>query len=147
MKTYRNLYTQIYTWDNLYRAYRKARKGKRSRPPAATFEFNQEANLLRLQRELLAKSYRPGSYYSFYIHEPKRRLISAAPFRDRVVHHALCNVIEPLFERSFIHDSYANRKGKERSRPGILRAKITSTPSWVASATKSPNRSKQQIET
>lgn len=61
---------------------------------------------------LLAKSYQPGPYASFYIHEPKRRLISAAPFRDRVVHHALCNVIEPIFERSFIDDSYANRVGK-----------------------------------
>jgi hypothetical protein len=60
----------------------------------------------------LAYHYRPGPYHSFYIHEPKQRLISAAPFRDRVVHHALCNIIEPIFERSFIHDSYANRAGK-----------------------------------
>jgi len=112
MKTYRQLYPQICEWDNLYVAYRKARKGKRSRPPAATFEYDQEANLVRLQQELVEKSYSPGPYYSFYIHEPKRRLISAAPFRDRVVHHALCNVIEPIFERSFIYDSYANRKGK-----------------------------------
>jgi len=67
---------------------------------------------VQLRQELVGKTYAPGSYYSFYIHEPKRRLISAAPFRDRVVHHALCNVIEPIFERSFIHDSYANRVGK-----------------------------------
>jgi len=65
-----------------------------------------------LQEELAQQTYRPGPYRSFYIHEPKRRLISAAPFRDRVVHHALCNIIEPLFERRFIHDSYANRVGK-----------------------------------
>jgi RNA-directed DNA polymerase len=58
------------------------------------------------------RRYRPGPYDSFYIHDPKHRLISAAPFRDRVVHHALCNLMEPLFERSFIHDSYANRVGK-----------------------------------
>ena len=57
-------------------------------------------------------TYRPGPYASFHIHEPKKRLISAAPFRDRVVHHALCNVIEPAFEASFIADSYANRVGK-----------------------------------
>jgi retron-type reverse transcriptase len=112
MKTYRHLYPQVCDWDNLYLAYRKARKGKRGRPPAATFEYDQEANLLRLQQELAEKSYTPGSYHSFYIHEPKRRLISAAPFRDRVVHHVLCNVIEPIFERSFIYDSHANRKGK-----------------------------------
>ncbi len=54
----------------------------------------------------------PGAYYSFYIRDPKKRLVSAAPFRDRVVHHALCRVTEPLFERAFIGDSYANRKGK-----------------------------------
>jgi RNA-directed DNA polymerase len=112
MKTYRQLYSKIYDWDNLYLAYCKARKGKRSRPPAAAFEFNQEANLIALQQEIQSKQYVPGPYYSFYIHEPKRRLISAAPFRDRVVHHALCNVIEPIFERSFVADSYANRVGK-----------------------------------
>jgi len=65
-----------------------------------------------LKHELRTQTYSPGNYESFYIHEPKRRLISAAPFRDRVVHHALCNVIEPVFERSFIFDSYANHTGK-----------------------------------
>ncbi|MBI1880322.1 MAG: hypothetical protein HYR94_19230 [Chloroflexi bacterium] len=91
MKTYRQLYSKVCDWDNLYLAYRKARRGKRSKPPAATFEYNQETNLLELQQELADKTYTPGPYHSFYIHEPKRRLISAAPFRDRVVHHALCN--------------------------------------------------------
>lgn len=78
----------------------------------AVFEHRLEDNLWQLQQELLALTYRPGAYNSFYIHEPKRRLISAAPFRDRVIHHALCNLIEPIFERTFIHDSYANRVGK-----------------------------------
>ena len=78
----------------------------------AAFEYRLEDNLLKLQHELQTQSYRPGPYRSFYIHEPKRRLISAAPVRDRVVHHALCNLIEPLFERCFISDSYANRVGK-----------------------------------
>lgn len=112
MKTYKSLYPHVYEWDNLYWAYGKARKGKRSRSPAATFEFHLESNLVNLRRELQQQTYQPGAYHSFYIHEPKRRLISAAPFRDRVVHHALCNVIEPIFERSFIFDSYANRVGK-----------------------------------
>ena len=106
------MYAEICSWDNLLLAYRKAAKGKRGLPPAATFEYRLEDNLLALQRELIEQTYQPGSYTSFYIHEPKRRLISAAPFRDRVVHHALCNIIEPIFERSFIDDSYANRKGK-----------------------------------
>ena len=112
MKTYKNLYPQICAFENIHLAYRKARQGKRGREPAAAFEFDLEANLIQLQRELLEKTYRPGSYHSFYIHDPKRRLISAAPFRDRVVHHALCNLVEPLFERRFIFDSYANRVGK-----------------------------------
>ena len=60
----------------------------------------------------LTVSYQPGAYVHFMIHDPKRRLVSAAPFRDRVVHHALCNVIEPFFEQQFIADSYANRVGK-----------------------------------
>jgi RNA-directed DNA polymerase len=105
-------YAQIYDWDNLYLAWRKAAAGKRGRVAAARFEYRLEDNLVTLQEELAAQTYRPGPYASFHIHEPKKRLISAAPFRDRVVHHALCNVIEPAFERSFIVDSYANRIGK-----------------------------------
>lgn len=105
-------YAQVYDWDNLYLAWRKAARGKRGRVAAARFEYHLEDNLVTLQQELAVRSYRPGAYASFYIHEPKKRLISAAPFRDRVVHHALCNIIEPAFERSFIADSYANRVGK-----------------------------------
>lgn len=112
VKTYRNLYPQVTDFENLYRAYRAARRGKRGKESVAAFERRQEEELLGLQDELIAKTYQPGAYYSFYIHEPKRRLISAAPFRDRVVHHALCQVIEPIWERRFIHDSYANRVGK-----------------------------------
>ena len=68
--------------------------------------------LLQLQDELQSGAYRPGAYTHFTISEPKRRRISAAPFRDRVVHHALCHLIEPVFEGQFIADSYANRVGK-----------------------------------
>ena len=112
MRTYKNLYPQIYAWPNLEAAYRQARRGKRKMLPVADFEFNWEGNLLRLQESLRDRSYQPGSYHSFYIHDPKKRLISAAPFRDRIVHHALCNLIESIFERSFCYDSYANRAGK-----------------------------------
>ena len=106
------MYSQIVTWENLHLAYRLAAQGKRGRAAAAAFEYRLEDNLCDLLAELRDKTYRPGRYQSFYIHEPKRRLISAAPFRDRVVHHALCNITEPAFERSFIADSYANRIGK-----------------------------------
>lgn len=112
MKTYRHLYRQIYSFENLYLAYRKARKGKRGREGPADFERIQEEELLSLQEELRLFTYKPGAYRSFYIHDPKKRLISAAPFRDRVVHHALCNVIQPIWEERFIFDSYANRVGK-----------------------------------
>jgi RNA-directed DNA polymerase len=106
------MYSQVCAFDNLYAAYRAARKGKRSQPAVAAFEFNLESELIELRQQLLTHTYQPGLYHSFYIHDPKQRLISAAPFRDRVVHHALCQVIEPLFERRFIGDSYANRAGK-----------------------------------
>lgn len=112
MKTYRNLYPQICSFENMYLAYRAARRGKRQRVAAADFEFNLEANLLELRRQLLSQTYQPGAYTNFYIYEPKRRLVSAAPFRDRVVHHALCRVIEPIWETRFIHHSYACRLGK-----------------------------------
>jgi retron-type reverse transcriptase len=112
MKTYRHLYPKICDFENLYLAYCKARKGKRAKVSVASFERRQEEELLVLGSELKTKSYQPGEYHSFYIHEPKRRLISAAPFRDRVVHHALCRVIEPIWERRFIYDNYANRVGK-----------------------------------
>jgi len=106
------MYNQLCSWDNLLCAFHKASRGKRGHPPVAAFEYRLEDNLLQLQRELQDQTYHPGAYTSFYIHDPKRRLISAAPFRDRVVHHALCNLIEPLFERAFLADSYANRVGK-----------------------------------
>ena len=112
MKTYKRLYPQICSFENLYKAYRQARRGKRQREAVASFEFDLENNLLRLQEELRAQTYQPGSYHNFYIFEPKRRLVSAAPFRDRVVHHALCQVIEPIWEARFIHHSYACRVGK-----------------------------------
>lgn len=110
------MFAELTSWDNLLLAYRKAAKGKRGQANVALFEHRLEDNLLDLQDELQRKTYRPGRYVNFVIHEPKRRIISAAPFRDRVVHHALCNLIEPIFERSFIADSYANRKGKGNHR-------------------------------
>ncbi len=106
------MYQTLTSWENLLLAYRKAAKGKRGGANVAAFEHHLEDNLIEIQSDLRDFSYHPRSYASFHIHEPKRRLISAAPFRDRVVHHALCNLIEPIFERSFIFDSYANRVGK-----------------------------------
>ena len=112
MKTYRNLYPKVWDFENLLMAYQKARKGKRGKVYVAAFERQQEEELFALQDDLRLKTYQPGAYHSFFIHEPKKRLISAAPFRDRVAHHALCQVIEPIWEARFIDDSFANRIGK-----------------------------------
>jgi RNA-directed DNA polymerase len=112
MKTFKHLYPRIYDFENLYLAFHKARRGKRRRPDVAAFEMNLELELPRLQDELASQSYHPSPYNHFTIYEGKPRRISAAPFRDRVVHHALCNVIEPIWEARFIHDSYACRKVK-----------------------------------
>jgi retron-type reverse transcriptase len=112
-KTYKELYPQICDFENLYLAHRKARRnGKRKRAEVAAFEHNLGEALLRLQGELLSQSYRPGHYRNFIVIERKERKISAAPYRDRVVHHALINVIGPLFEARFISDTYANRVDK-----------------------------------
>lgn len=85
-----DLFEELASWDNLLLAYRQAAKRKRGRPEVALFEHRLEDNLLRLRAELLDGRYHPGPYRRFPIHEPKRRLVAAAPFRDRVVHHALC---------------------------------------------------------
>lgn len=105
-------YSKLCAFENLLEACQKAVRGKRGKPSAASFEFGLADRLLELRDELESHRYQPGPYVHFLIHEPKRRKISAAPFRDRVVHHALCNIIEPRFERLFIPDSYANRAGK-----------------------------------
>ena len=107
-----DLFGQIANFAALHAAWRKAVKGKRKKTGAAGFTANLETELLRLERELRDGSYRPGRYVEIAIRDPKPRLVSAAPFRDRVVHHALCAVVQPLFERGFIDHSYANRTGK-----------------------------------
>lgn len=113
MKRHKNLYGGLCSFDNLFLAARKARKGKSLKPAVLAFDDRLETNLLDLQNELQTKTYQPGKYKPFWVCDKgKERHISAAPYRDRVVHHAIINVIGPLFEAGFIHDSYANRKEK-----------------------------------
>jgi RNA-directed DNA polymerase len=111
MKRVGHLWSQIIEFENLLISARKAQKGKRFRPNVLDFNYHLETELLALQRALQDQSYRPGPYRTFEIWEPKPRMISAAPYVDRVVHHALCNVIAPLCEQGFIPHSYATRKG------------------------------------
>lgn len=105
-------FAELCSWENLLLAWRTAARGKRGTASVARFEYRAEEQLSEIQERLLAGSYRPGAYVHFHIDDPKRRKISAIRFRDRVVHHALCAIIEPRFERLFIGGSYANRKGK-----------------------------------
>jgi RNA-directed DNA polymerase len=112
MKRIGNLWQQVISVDNLWLAYKKAKKGKANRDSVAAFSFNVEVELHALQEALLTGMYQPGKYRQFIIKERKQRLISAAPFRDRVVHHAIMNVLEPILDKRFYYHSYACRKGK-----------------------------------
>ncbi len=102
----------LFSLENLYRAYRRCRRRKRNTLNALRFEQDLEENLVALHEELSAGTYRPGRAVAFLVEKPKRREIFAADFRDRVVHHVLVGYLEPRWERRFIHDSYACRRGK-----------------------------------
>jgi retron-type reverse transcriptase len=112
MKTCKDLFGEICSFRNLLQAFYKARRGKRDKRYVGAFELNLEGEILALQRELQEGTYRPSPLHRFVIRDPKSRVIHAPAFRDRVVHHAICNVLEPIFDRTFIFDSYASRKGK-----------------------------------
>lgn len=112
MKTYSSLYPEIYSIENLFFAYKKARKGKARKDYVIEFEENLTDNLIILHYEIKNQTYTPRLLDTFILRDPKTRKISKSDFRDRIVHHALVRVIEPLFDRIFIYDSCANRKGK-----------------------------------
>lgn len=112
MKRLDGIWERVTSFANLLQAYRKARRGKRSKRGVAEFGLNLERELLALQRSLHEGTYQPGEYRLFTIYERKPRVIAAAPFRDRVVHHAVMQVIEPELDRTFISDSYACRATK-----------------------------------
>jgi len=112
MKKYGDLWNKVFKYNNLYSAYIKARRGKTGKKYVIEFEKNLKANLIQLQSELILHSYSPKALVTFIIKDPKTRTINKSEFRDRIIHHALCNIIEPILEKSFIYDSYANRVGK-----------------------------------
>ncbi len=111
-KRHPHLFADIANFAALREAALKAALGKRGKPGTAAFMANLEKNVLRIERALLEGRWQSGGYTEIELHEPKRRIVSAAPFRDRVVHHALCTVVGPVFERGFIDDTFANRRGK-----------------------------------
>jgi len=112
MKTYRGLFDKLSDYDNLLLAFKKARKHKTKKQYVIDFEKNLPNELFKLQWELLTGTYKPRPLKTFTVRDPKTRRISSSHFRDRVIHHAICNIIEPIFEKRFICDTYANRKGK-----------------------------------
>jgi len=107
-----NMYKELCSYENLLLAFKKARNGKTTQKYVLEFEKNLEENLQQLRAELLFHIYRPKQLTTFILRDPKIRKINKSHFRDRVVHHAIYNIIGPHFEKSFIYDSYANRKGK-----------------------------------
>lgn len=112
MKTYNKLYEEICSMNNLANAWKEARKGKTKKLYVIAFEKNLRENLLQLRQELLEQTYAPQKLVIFILRDPKTRRISKSAFRDRIVHHAVVRVIEPIFEKIFIYDSCANRRGK-----------------------------------
>ena len=109
---YNNLYPEIYNLSNLLLAWRKARKGKTKKLYVKEFEKDTLRNLLLLHEELKNETYFPKKLKIFILRDPKTRKIAKSDFRDRIVHHALVRVLDPIFDKSFIYDSCANRKGK-----------------------------------
>ena len=112
MKIFNNLYGLIISQENLLYSWDRFKKGKRKKKDVGLFEYHLEQNLLELHRELKDKTYRHKPYFGFYISDPKVRHIHKATVRDRVIHHALFKMLNPLFEPTFIHDSFSCRLGK-----------------------------------
>lgn len=112
LRTYGDLWFRITDTEQLYLAYRRARRSKRNSSAMVSLAYDLESQLTSLRSELRDGSYKPGSYRSFSIIDPKPRKIYAAAFRDRIVHHSLVAAIEPIFDASMISENYACRTGK-----------------------------------
>mgnify|MGYP000021335147 FL=1 len=112
MQSIKNIYEKIYDFENLHKAWEEARKGKRYRDDVLIFNRNYEEQLINIQNHLIYETYEVGKYHTFYVYEPKKRLIMSLPFKDRIVQWAIYRQLFPLYEKTFIFDSYACRKGK-----------------------------------
>ncbi len=112
MKRVGNLFEKITTFENLLLASKNAIRGKKDKKSVASFYFHLENELLALRSELNSGAYQPRPFVQFEVREPKVRKICSSDFRDRVVHHAICNFMEPIFESKSIFDSYACRQEK-----------------------------------
>lgn len=120
MKTYRNLFKDIVTLPNLSLAERKARRGKSKKTEVIEFNKCRTDSILNLYFSLKNGSYRVSEYYHFTIFEPKKRLISKLSYVDNIVHHAILNILEPIFVSKFIHQTFNCIKDR-----GILKCSQT----------------------
>jgi len=111
-RKYRNLINNILDSNNFRLAYQKASAGRRKSSGYLNFKENYAANLQALIESIKNKQYQPGKPREFWVYEPKPRPITALPFKDRIVQHALVNIIMPIFEAGMLPQSYACRKGK-----------------------------------
>lgn len=106
-------FEKVYDFESLYRAYRKARRGKRWKEAAAKFEVNLLEAIHLLSRMLEAQTYKPSPYHSFKVYEPKERVVMSNSYKDKVVQHSLCdNVLLPQIQKAWIYDNYASQEGK-----------------------------------
>jgi len=112
MKRLNNIYDEFVSLNNLKIAFYKSQKRKTHRDYVIKYRNNLIDNLLKLQKSLINKNYDLGHYRDFYVYEPKKRLISTVPFRERIIHHAIMNIVEDRFESYMIDHSYACRIGK-----------------------------------
>lgn len=110
-KKHRNLIARIASPENIRQAYEKTARGKKQTYGYLEFKEYAEVNLLAVREELLDSAYKIGPYRQFTVYEPKARLISALEFKDRLVQHAVCNVIAPVFERALLPQTFACRTG------------------------------------
>jgi len=106
------LYSKIIQQENLFKAFELASSEKRYHPYVLIFKKNLGTNILNLHQALLNKTYQPGKYHFFQVYDPKPREIASAPFVDRIVHHAICRIIGPIFDSKFIYDTFACRDDK-----------------------------------
>ncbi|OGM93958.1 hypothetical protein A2333_02050 [Candidatus Wolfebacteria bacterium RIFOXYB2_FULL_49_7] len=111
MKIYRNLFEQIISLENLFSSWEAFKSDKRKKADVMEFEQHLEMNIFQLHRDLKNKTYKHGPYAGFYISDPKQRHIHKATVRDRVVHHAIFSIINPIFEEAFIPTSFSCRVG------------------------------------
>lgn len=126
MKRAGGIYSLISEPENIRLAFWKAAKGKHDRHDVVSFKSNFEENIRKLYDQLRLGLPDVGHYRFFHVYDPKKRMICAASFPERVLHHAIMNVCEPVLENCAVYDSYACRKGKGTQR-AVLKTQVNAS--------------------